>query len=233
MRILSVKASMTMRQLTEAAVHMSTTMLTVAEAAWASVLAQTLLDTTRAGKKPPDIQFGTVMNGRRNQDALRCVAPLLAAVPMRLLVDGTRPLTNSETCELLAEQGKEAQPYLQIPCPTLAHAQMGANCFDTVLLVQALRPEATHSNLRELPGYNFEENLMLAYKETDSGYLINTELWPGRQSWDEKMLLRCIYNVQRPDYEFLTGDWVHGALAALDEALIRITFEPDALFYTG
>ncbi|KAJ5592070.1 hypothetical protein N7537_008974 [Penicillium hordei] len=85
MRSVSVKASLTMRQLFKAAQAMSTNMLTVAEAAWASVLAQTFADTVRAdtiaGNNSFDVQFGTVLNGRRHQDALRCMAPMLAALP--------------------------------------------------------------------------------------------------------------------------------------------------------
>ncbi|KAK0383738.1 hypothetical protein NLU13_9649 [Sarocladium strictum] len=238
MRILSVKSSMTMRDLDHAASSISTTLLTVVEAAWASVLAQTMLSDDKEKQQQQqqlDVQFGTVMGGRRHQDALRCMAPMLAALPMRLLINGASPLTNREACALLASQHREAQPYLQIPCPTMAHAQMGADRIDTVLLVQALQPDgpAAADALRELPGYNFQENLMAPYKEIDIGYPVVAEVWPGLQRWGEKMLLRCMYNARRPGYEFLTRDWVLGILSALDEAMVRITSEPDALFYTG
>ncbi|KGO74912.1 AMP-dependent synthetase/ligase [Penicillium italicum] len=235
MRSVSVKASLTMRQLSKAAQAMSTNMLTVAEAAWASVLAQTFADTIRAdaiaGKKSFDVQFGTVLNGRRHQDALRCMAPMLAALPQRLVIDGTKRLTNREACSLLAAHRIEAQPFLQMPCPTLAHARMGTDRFDSVLLVQALTPEEVHNPLRQLPGFNFDENLMAPFKEIDVGFPLTTELWPGSLQWDEKMLIRCAYS--RARHEFLTHDWVHGALSALDEAILRITSEPDALFYIG
>lgn len=235
MRLLNAHASMTMRELSEAAARISMGMLTVVEAAWASVLGQTFSDQARAdataGSKALDVQFGTVLSGRRTNDALRCMAPMMAALPMRLLVDGTRPMTNRETCAHLAAQRMEAQPYLQIPCPTLAHARAGANRLDTVLLVQAHAPE--DSPLRELPGYNFQQNLLAPYKEIDIGYPVVMELWPGRQSWDEKILLRCMYNVRRPGYEYINRDWIHGALSALDEAIVRIVSEPDAPFYTG
>ncbi|CAI7636945.1 unnamed protein product [Penicillium glandicola] len=235
MRSVSVKASLTMRQLSKAAQAMSTNMLAVAEAAWASVLAQTFTDTVRAdaiaGKKSFDVQFGTVLNGRRHQDALRCMAPMLAALPQRLVIDGAKPLTNREACSLLAAHRIEAQPFLQMPCPTLAHARMGTDRFDSILLVQALTPEEVHNPLRQLPGFNFDENLMAPFKEIDVGFPLTTELWPGSLQWDEKMLIRCAYS--RARHEFLTHDWVHGALSALDEAILRITSEPDALFYIG
>lgn len=235
MRSVSVKASLTMRQLSKAAQAMSTNMLTVAEAAWASVLAQTFADTVRAGtiagKNSFDVQFGTVLNGRRHQDALRCMAPMLAALPQRLVIDGAKPFTNREACSLLAAHRIEAQSFLQMPCPTLAHARMGTDRFDSILLVQALTPEEVHNPLRQLPGFNFDENLMAPFKEIDVGFPLTTELWPGSLQWDEKMLIRCAYS--RARHEFLTHDWVHGALSTLDEAIVRITSEPDALFYIG
>ncbi|OKL56778.1 hypothetical protein UA08_07812 [Talaromyces atroroseus] len=232
MRSLSVKASMTMRQLSQAAVAMSNTMLTVVEAAWASVLAQTFTEQQRVN--PLDIQFGTVLNGRRHQDSLRCMAPMVAALPLRLVVnnDGTqRRITNREVCALLATQRNEAQPFLQLPCPTLAHARMGTDRFDTLILLQALQPESSRQTLRELPGFNFDENMMAPYKEIDVGFPMVTELWPGSLRWDEKMFIRCAYSTSRLD--FLNREWVLAALSALDEAIVRITSEPDAAFYTG
>jgi amino acid adenylation domain-containing protein len=233
MRSLSVKASMTMQQLSQAAVAMSNSMLTVVEAAWASVLAQTFPEKQRL--KPLDVQFGTVLNGRRNQDSLRCMAPMLAALPLRLVVDHHdsthRRITNREVCALLAAQRSEAQPYLQMPCPTLMHARMGMDRFDTVMLVQALQPASSRQTLRQLPGFNFDENLMAPFKETDIGFPMTMELWPGSLRWDEKMLIRCAYSTAR--HAFLNREWVLAALSALDEAIVRITSEPDAAFYVG
>ncbi|KAN0111043.1 hypothetical protein V8E51_007430 [Hyaloscypha variabilis] len=232
MRSLGVNASMTMRQLSQAAVAMSSTMLTVVEAAWASVLAQTFTEQQRG--RPLDIQFGTVLNGRRHQDSLRCMAPMLAALPLRLVVnhDSTqRRITNREVCALLAAQRDEAQPYLQMPCPTLAHARMGTDRFDTVMLVQALQPESSRQTLRPLPGFSYDENLMAPFKEIDIGFPVATELWPGNLRWDEKMFIRCVYSTARHD--FLNRGWVLAALSALDEAIVRVTSEPDAVFYTG
>lgn len=232
MRSLRVKASMTMQQLSEAAVAMSNSMITVVEAAWASVLAQTFADQQRV--KALDIQFGTVLNGRRHQDSLRCMAPMVAALPMRLVVEhdsAQRRITNREVCALLAEQRTEAQPYLQMPCPTLAHARMGMDRFDTLMLLQALQPESSQQRLRQLPGFNFDQNLMVPFKEMDIGFPLLTELWPGSSRWDEKMLIRCVYSTARHD--FLNCEWVLAALSALDEAIVRITSDPDGLFYTG
>jgi hypothetical protein len=62
-----------------------------------------------------------------------------------------------------------------------------------------------------------------------SAFPLITELWPGSLQWDEKMLIRCVYS--RARHEFLTHDWVHGTLSALDEAIVRITSEQDALFH--
>lgn len=239
MRSLSVKASMTMRELSQSAVAMSNTLLTIVEAAWASVLAQTFSSEQRS--QPLDIQFGTVLNGRRHQDSLRCMAPMVAALPLRLLLSQhSPPLTNRQVCTLLSTQRQEAQPYLQMPCPSLAHARMGTSRFDTILLVQALAPSTQSPSystkkekgaLRELPGFNYEENLMAPYKEIDIGFPVATELWPGKGSWDEKMLIRCAYSTAQ--YDFLDEDWVLAALSALDEAVVRITSEPDGAFFIG
>lgn len=159
---------------------------------------------------------------------------MIAPMPLRLVVkhDGTqRPITHREVCALLAAQRDEAQPYLQLPCPTLAHARMETDRFDTLILLQALQPDSSRQTLRQLPGFNFDENLMAPYKEIDVGFPLVTEVWPGSSRWDEKMLIRCVYSTYRLD--FLNREWVLAALSALDEAIVRITFEPDAVFYTG
>lgn len=240
MRIVTTNASMSLRELSQAAVNMSTTMLTVVEAAWASVLAQTFSDEERTESKPLDIQFGTVMSGRRQREALLCMAPLMAAMPMRLLLDGgngggsKERLTNRQVCSQLVAQHTEAAKHLQIPCPTLTHARTGIKRIDTILLVQTLQPEGgAAEELRDLPRYNYEENLLAPFKEIDTGYPLVMELWPGKQSWDQKILFRCLYNVRRPGYEFLRTEWVASVLGALDEAMRRIVAEPDAPFYMG
>ncbi|KAJ5592069.1 hypothetical protein N7537_008973 [Penicillium hordei] len=91
-----------------------------------------------------------------------------------------------------------------MPCPTLAHARMGTDRFDSILLVQALTPEEVQNPLRQLPGFNFDESLMAPFKEIDVGFSLTTELWPGSLQWDEKMLIRCAYS--RARHEFLTHD---------------------------
>ncbi|CAI7588927.1 unnamed protein product [Penicillium viridicatum] len=63
--------------------------------------------------------------------------------------------------------------------PVLAHALMGVDRFDSILLVQALTPEELHNPPRQLPGFNFDENLMAPFKEIDVGFPPTTELWPG------------------------------------------------------
>lgn len=236
MRILRVKSTKTMYELDQAAVRMSTTMLTVVEAAWASVLAQTLpRENITSGLF--NIQFGTVMNGRRHHEALRCMAPMIAALPVLLEFGGSSIQTrsNRETCALLSAQRIEAEPYLQMPCPTIAHAKMGTDRIDSVLLVQALQHDGASAQGRTsgLPGYNVEENLLPAWKEGDSGWPILTEVLPGRGRWDEKMQLQCTFNVSRPGYQFLARDWIAAALSAMDEAINRITTQPDAPFYLG
>lgn len=64
MRSLKVEASISMRELSQAAMSMHQTMLAVVEAAWASVLAQTL--SRRSDEEAIDVQFGTVLNGRQH-----------------------------------------------------------------------------------------------------------------------------------------------------------------------
>lgn len=157
---------------------------------------------------------------------------MVAALPLRLVLDpAKKSLTNRDVCALLTAQRNEALPYLQMPCPTLAHAKMGLERFDTLMLVQALQHDSGRQTLRRLPGFSHDENLMTPYKEMDVGFPIVTELWPGKSSWDEKMLVRCMYNTARHD--FLNQEWILAALSALDEAIIRITSDPDAVFYIG
>ncbi|KAJ4152981.1 hypothetical protein LMH87_009496 [Akanthomyces muscarius] len=235
MRACGIKASMTLRQLKKAAQAMSVSMLCVGELAWASVLAQTLPDDTRAaalaGKRSFDIQWSTVLNGRRHKDAMRCMAPMMAAVPQILFFDGSRPVSNREACAELSNRHHEAQPHVQMPCPSMAHYKMGCGRFDSVLLLQALAPEGARSSMRSLPGFNLDENVMAPFKEIDVGFPLTMEIWPGKLKWDEKMLLRCMYSNAK--YKFLTHDWMHAALSAFDEALVRITSAPDEMFYIG
>ena len=73
--------------------------------------------------------------------------------------------------------------------------------------------------------------MMAPYKETDSGWPIVRELYPGKLRWDEKILIWCEYSTAR--LGFLSREWALAAMSALDEAIVRITSEPDAVFYTG
>lgn len=234
MRACGIKASMTLRQLKKAAQAMSVSMLSVAEAAWASVLAQTLTDDARAaartGKQSIDMQWATVLNGRVHHDALRCMAPMMAAVPQVLFFNGAKPITNREACAALSSLRQEAQAHIQMPCPSMEHYRLGCNRFDSVLLLQALAPDGADT-LRGLPGFNLDEHYMPPFKEIDIGYPVTMEIWPGKLKWDEKMLLRCICSIRQ--YKFLTSEWMHATLSAFDEALVRVTSAPDEIFYIG
>ncbi|KAK4868500.1 hypothetical protein LT330_007222 [Penicillium expansum] len=183
---------------------MSTNMLMVAEAAWASVLAQTFLDTIRAnaiaGKKLFGVKFDTVLTTGAAKLHSGC-----------LVVHSAKTLTSREACSLLAAYRIEAHPFL----PAVSDAPSNAHgyCFDSILLVEAPTLEEVHDPLRQLPGFNFDENLMARFRKVNVDFLLTTEL--------------------RAREEFSTYDWVHGALSGLDEAILRIKSKADALFYIG
>lgn len=84
--------------------------------------------------------------------------------------------------------------------------------------------------METLPGFTREENLQAPWKETNQGYPILMELWPGRDSEDAKFRLRCTYNKHWPGYEFRTQEWAQGLLLTLNHALDQILHNPDGEF---
>ncbi|OQD67880.1 hypothetical protein PENPOL_c003G01882, partial [Penicillium polonicum] len=130
----------------------------------------------------------------------------LAAAPMVVHEPNPELIVPARPAATVAPPGGIDPSVARIPKtgPKLAHARMGVDRFDSILLL--------HNPLRQLPGFNFDENLMAPFKEIDVGFPLTTELWPGSLQWDEKMLIRCAYS--RARHEFLTHDWVHGALSA-------------------
>ncbi|KAJ9130083.1 putative NRPS-like enzyme [Pleurostoma richardsiae] len=225
MRSLFVVSRLTLQELS-ARVRggLGASLIAVVEAAYASVLAQTWRG---ASEDRLDVQFGCVMNGRQTDAAQRCMAAMMAMAPVHLVVDRrvSPPRTNRETCRALVAQHQDAAPHLQAPCPTRDLAELAMNRFDTVLNVHAYVAPA-----RDLPGFNAEENLRAPFKEIDTGFPLLVELWPARGDWGEKIVWKAVYNARRPGYEFLTDEWAASALAALDEALLRILDDPDAPF---
>lgn len=240
MRRSALTSSLSMQELSNSATSsLGTTMASVVQAAWVSVLAQT---TEADGLL--HAQFGSIVNGRTTQDLWRCVAPVLTTVPIHLplsLGGNKKNPTNREVCRMLAAQNTDALPYIDIPCTSVEMFEMGHARFDTVLNLQAYRSGGSSSGsikdvtMRDLPGWDNWHNLLPPFKEVDVGSVIMMELWPafGPQGpdWDGKMTLKATYNTRRPGYEFLTEEWMAGMLNAMEDALVRILAHPDDEFY--
>jgi amino acid adenylation domain-containing protein len=242
MRRSALSSSMSMQELSKNATSsLGTTMSSVVQAAWVSVLAQT---TEADGLL--HAQFGSIVNGRTTQDLWRCVAPVLTTVPIHLplsLGGNKKNPTNREVCRMLAAQNTDALPYIDIPCTSVEMFEMGHARFDTVLNLQAYRSGGSSRGsmttedvtMRDLPGWDNWHNLLPPFKEVDVGSVIMMELWPafGPQGpdWDGKMTLKATYNTRRPGYEFLTEEWMAGMLNAMEDALVRILAQPDEEFY--
>lgn len=245
MRRSALSSSMTMQELSKGATSsLGTTMASVVQAAWLSVLAQTIDADVSNG--PLHTQFGSIINGRTTQDLWRCVGPVLTTVPIHLPLNlrGKKNPTNREICRMLAAQNTEALPYIDVPCPSVEMFEMGHSRFDTVLNLQAYRSGGSSGStttkddiMRDLPGWDNWHNLLPPFKEVDVGSVIMMELWPafGPQGpdWNGKMTLKATYNTRKPGYEFLTEEWMAGMLNAMEDALVRILAQPDEEFYIG
>lgn len=242
MRRSALSSSLSMQELSQSATSsLGTTMASVVQAAWVSVLAQTIETDGLL-----HAQFGSIVNGRTTQDLWRCVAPVLTTVPIHLplgLGENKQNPTNREVCRMLTAQNTDALPYIDVPCPSVDMFEMGHARFDTVLNLQAYRSGGSSATtkddvtMRDLPGWDNWHNLLPPFKEVDVGSVIMMELWPafGPQGldWDGKMTLKATYNTRSPGYEFLTEEWMGGMLNAMEDALVRILEQPDEEFYVG
>ncbi|QGA20924.1 hypothetical protein EYB26_008634 [Talaromyces marneffei] len=245
MRRSALSSSLSMQELSKSATSsLGTTMASVVQAAWVSVLAQTIEAADISSGGLLHAQFGSIVNGRTTQDLWRCVAPVLTTVPIHLplsLGGKKKNPTNREVCRMLAAQNTDALPYIDVPCPSVEMFEMGHARFDTVLNLQAYRScggsSATKDDvtMRDLPGWDNWHNLLPPFKEVDVGSVIMMELWPafGPQGpdWYDRMTLKATYNTRRPGYEFLTEEWMAGMLNAMEDALVRILAQPDEEFY--
>ncbi|GKZ17253.1 nonribosomal peptide synthase [Aspergillus brasiliensis] len=200
-----------------------------------------------------DVQFGSVFHGRHSPEALRCVALMLDVFPTRIVFSdvynkgeeekggGPKKRTHREICQELFTQYVDSLEYSEMPCPTIDFAKLTRR-FDNTIILQAYPKEEDEAvdvdasglpkitGMETLPGFTREENLQAPWKETNHGYPILMELWPGRNSEDEKFRLRCTYNNRWPGYEFMTQEWAQGLLLTLDQALEQILHNPDGEF---
>ncbi|KAJ5530031.1 AMP-dependent synthetase/ligase [Penicillium freii] len=224
--------------------------MAIVQGAWAMTLAQTLVKAKSAGQEPSaanlDVQFGSVFHGRNSPDALRCVALMLDVFPTRMLFSdaykaeekgGPKKRTHREICQELFTQYVDALAYSEMPCPTIDFAKLTRR-FDNTIILQAYPKEEVDvdasglpkTGMETLPGFNLDEHLQAPWKETNHGYPILMELWPGRGSEDEKFRLRCTYNKRWPGYEFMTQEWAQGLLLTLNHSLDQILHNPDGEF---
>ncbi|KAK4863414.1 hypothetical protein LT330_002192 [Penicillium expansum] len=224
--------------------------MAIVQGAWAMTLAQTLVKAKSAGQEPSaanlDVQFGSVFHGRHSPEALRCVALMLNVFPTRIVFSdaykseekgGPKKRTHREICQELFTQYVDSLAYSEMPCPTIDFAKLTRR-FDNTIILQAYPKEEVDvdasglpkTTMETLPGFTREENLQDPWKESNHGYPILMELWPGRDNEDEKFRLRCTYNNRWPGYEFMTQEWAQGLLLTLNHALNQILHNPDGEF---
>ncbi|KAJ5494241.1 hypothetical protein N7463_010328 [Penicillium fimorum] len=224
--------------------------MAIVQGAWAMTLAQTLVKAKNADQEPSaanlDVQFGSVFHGRHSPEALRCVALMLDVFPTRIVFSdaykgeekgGPKKRTHREICQELFTQYVDSLAYSEMPCPTIEFAKLTRR-FDNTIILQAYPKEEVDvdasglpkTTMETLPGFTREEHLQAPWKESNQGYPLLMELWPGRDSEDEKIRLRCTYNKRWPGYEFMTQEWAQGLLLTLNHALNQILHNPDGEF---
>ncbi|GAT31335.1 aureobasidin A1 biosynthesis complex [Aspergillus luchuensis] len=224
--------------------------MAIVQGAWAMTLAQSLVKANSADQEPStanlDVQFGSVFHGRHSPEALRCVALMLDVLPTRIVFSdaykseadgGPKKRTHRQICQELFTQYVDSLEYSEMPCPTIDFAKLTRR-FDNTIILQAYPKEEVDfdasglpkTNMETLPGFTREENLQAPWKETNHGYPILMELWPGRDNEDEKFRLRCTYNNRWPGYEFMTQEWAQGLLVTLNHSLDQILHNPDGVF---
>lgn len=212
-----------------------TTALAFIQAAWAVALARTKYGSpTEPSESQIAIEFGSVLHGRLDVDSLTTIAPMLATVPVRLVIDTLsasdegKGARNQDICRQLAQDHAECFPYQQIPCPTLDMIKTQLR-FDTTLMLQ--RHRFDDRGTPELPGCHWHGNRLEPFREMDDGFAMRLEVFEGSaEATRERMVLRCSYNSRKPGYEFLTAEWAQGMVSAFDSALVRMVEDPDGFF---
>lgn len=202
--------------------------MAIVQAAWAMTLAQTLPKPNAAGDAY-DVQFGSVFHGRQKPDSLDAFGLMLDALPMRITFPSDKQLTNREVCNLLFGQYTEALPFTEMPCPNVQFARTTRR-FDTTVILQAFPKSQFAEEVEGLPAFNRAHDVLVPWRETNAGNPLLLELWPGKDSTNDKLSLRLTYSQVWPGYEFMTQEWIQGMLVTLHEALIALTETPDELF---
>lgn len=227
----SYESRLSFADLASCAAITSTSIMAVAETAWAKVLAQVVRSGNDSGEDGLNVQFGSVLLGRHDHTSLNCLAPMIATIPMQLIMDEARAekCSHREVCQALATQHADASPHIHIPCPTLDQVKRTMNRFDTLLVVQAQGFEENKGRL-DLPGFDRRANLLSPYKELDIGFPLYVELWPSLEGWETNLTLKFVFNTRRPGYEFLTKEWIMDIATAMDEAMMQVTEHSDQKF---
>ncbi|CEJ82455.1 hypothetical protein VHEMI02517 [[Torrubiella] hemipterigena] len=210
MGCVNMQSSLSMDQLVnKAAANVNSSLSLVAQTAWAKVLSKTL--TPEMLDSPSGVQFGSVVNGRLDDEAQRAMAPMMANYLAHVPTAKHKMSTNRDICQFLSQQNDEMIPFLHTPCPTTDVARMEDAKLD-------------------LPGWHKDKNLQWPYKELDIGFPLFVELWPSSEGWSHNLTFKLIYNKRRPGYEFLTDDWVKSVAVAFDTALADVLDNPDGKF---
>ncbi|KAJ5239492.1 AMP-dependent synthetase/ligase [Penicillium chermesinum] len=203
--------------------------MAVVQGAWAMTLAQTLVKDAGQERSAAnlDVQFGSSSPTRITfADAYKGEKE-----------GGTKKRTHREICQELFMQYVDSLAYSEMPCPTVDFAKLTRRFDNTIILQTYPKEEAAvdasrlaRTSMETLPGFTREEHLQTPWKESNHGYPILMELWPGCDSEDEKLRLRCTYNRHWPGYEFMTQEWAQGLLLALSDALDQILHNPEGEF---
>ncbi|EGX93351.1 NRPS-like enzyme, putative [Cordyceps militaris CM01] len=207
--------------------------LAVTQAAYSMALAQTVV---RLGDADDvEVQFATVLHGRQTPASLDCVALMLETLPAYINYKGVGPkMTHRDVVRHMLAEHVEQMPHAQMPCTTVDFARTGRRLDSSIILQAYPKPPTATATaaaaVDDLPGFNREENLMVPWQETFTGYPLLMELWQGFDRADEKLRIRCSYVPTWPGYEFMSKAWAQGLSAALEASLVRILGDPDAEF---
>lgn len=194
----------------------------IVQAAWAMALAKVSSD----GVNHTDVQFSSVFHGRFKPDSMEAFAMTLAGLPTQVVIPTQKQMSHRDLCRHLFSQYTESLNYSEVPCPSIQFARSTRRA-DSSVILHAFPDAAVDFALNGLPTFSRVHDGIVPWRETNAGYPLLFEVWPGKTSMKDGLHLRLTYSQIWPGYEFLTPQWIRGILAMFNKSLDAIMHGPD------
>lgn len=198
---------------------------TIVQAAWSMALAKV---SAHSGDGSVDVQFSSVFHGRHKPETMDAFAMTLTGLPTQISLS-KNPRSIREICKHIFTQYTESLVYSEIPCPSV-HFAKSTRRFDSSVILHAFHETESDVDMNGFPRFSRVNDGIVSWRETNVGYPLLLEVWPGKDSMNDVMHVRLSYSQIWPGYEFLTPAWIQGILVAFHQSMISIIETPDEVF---